>query len=356
MSDSTTKTQDRDAFLQHTIDWSDFGVAIDTSSWATDPELTLSSGAVSGSQTSIWVQGGTPNKWYALTNTVINTATGKTDQKTIRLFITDDTATVTAIDGSALFPNRRNAVDQLRRDGLMIAATNHFAGVDLDEDFIWNKLRAAESEVQHALRVPLTPTAFFPHTPSQAEIDALSGMPWSEDPAYDFDPEMFQGEQWGFIATRNKPLVSVQSLKFIYPANGGNVTEFPTEWLRLDKKYGQIRIVPTAGSLAAFASVAMFAYSGQRLIPHMVHVTYVAGINAARDYPELIDAVKKLAVLKLIEDGFPGQSGSISADGLSQSISVDMDKYHESVDRILNGAKGNGGLMAAIHGIRMAVL
>jgi hypothetical protein len=226
----------------------------------------------------------------------------------------------------------------------------------LDDDLIWSKLRAAESEVAHALRVPLTPTAFFPHTPSQAEIDALNGMPWAEDPAYDFDPEMFQGEQWGFIATRNKPIVSVQSLKFIYPAAGGNVTEFPTDWLRMDKKYGQIRIVPTAGSIAAFASVAMFAFSGQRLIPHMVHLTYVAGINAARDYPELIDAVKKLAVLKLIEDGFPGQSGSISADGLSQSISVDMDKYHESVDRILNGAKGNGGLMAAIHGIRMAVL
>lgn len=355
MSDSLTKQQDKDAFLQYSIDWSDFGEPILTSVWNTDPELTLSSPTVVGLKTFTWVQGGVQNKWYAITNTVTG-ASGKIDQRTIRLFIVDDTATVTVNDGSALFPNRSDAVAQLLRDGLMVAAQNHFAGVDLSPDFIWNKLRAAESEVAHTLRVPLTPTAFFPHTPSQPEIDALNGMPWAEDPAYDFDPEMFQGEQWGFIATRNKPLVSVQSLKFIYPAAGGNVTEFPTDWLRLDKKYGQIRIVPTAGSLAAFASVAMFQFSGQRLIPHMVHVTYVAGINAARDYPELIDVVKKLAVLKLIEDGFPGQSGSISADGLSQSISIDMDKYHESVDRVLNGTKGNGGLMAAIHGIRMMVM
>lgn len=354
MSTPIIREQDKDAFLDHSLDWSGLGEPIGTSVWTTDPELTLSSAAVTDNVTTVWVQGGVANKWYALTNTVTGANTGRRDQGYIRLFIKDESTA--AQDGSALFPNRLTAVDQLRRDGLMIAAQNHFAGVDLDSDFIWNKLRAAESEVAHTLRVPLTPTAFFPHTPSQTEIDALGGMPWAEDPAYDFDPEMFQGEQWGFIATRNKPLVSVQSLKFIYPANGGNVTEFPTDWLRLDKKYGQIRIVPTAGSLAAFASVAMFAYSGQRLIPHMVHVTYVAGINAARDYPELVDAVKKLAVLKLIEDGFPGQSGSISADGLSQSISVDMDKYHESVDRILNGAKGNGGLMAAIHGVRMAVM
>lgn len=354
MSAPIIREQDKDSFLDHSLDWSGLGESIATSVWATDPELTLSNAAVNDAITTVWVQGGVANKWYLLTNTVTGSQTGRRDQRYIRLFIKDESAVVQ--DGSALFPNRLTAVDQLRRDGLMIAAQNHFAGVDLDNDLIWNKLRAAESEIAHTLRVPLTPTAFFPHTPTQVEIDALNGMPWAEDPAYDFDPEMFQGEQWGFIATRNKPIVSVQSLKFIYPAAGGNTTEFPTDWLRLDKKYGQVRIVPTAGSLAAFASVAMFQFSGQRLIPHMVHLTYVAGINAARDYPELVDAVKKLAVLKLIEDGFPGQSGSISADGLSQSISVDMDKYHESIDRILNGGKGNGGLMAAIHGIRMAVM
>jgi hypothetical protein len=62
-------------------------------------------------------------------------------------------------------------------------------------------------------------------------------------------------------------------------------------------------------------------------------------------------------VLKVIDDGFLPQSGSISADGLSQSLSVDMDKYHDAIGRTLNGGKGsNGGLMTAIHGIRVGVV
>lgn len=354
MSEKITREQDKDSFLDHSLDWSGFGEEIVTSEWSTDPELTLSSSYINGAVTTVFVQGGVPNKWYALVNTVTGAISGRRDQQYISLFIKDEDAN--ANDGSALFPNRRIAVDQVRRDGLMSAAQNHFVGVTLSDDYIWQKLVAAESEVSHTLRVPLTPTMFFPHEPTQEEIDALAGMPWAEDPAYDFDPEMWQGERWGFIGTRNKPIVSVKSLKFIYPAANGSTTEFPLGWLRMDKKYGQIRIVPTAGSVAAFSSVAMFAFSGQRVIPHMIHVSYVAGINAAKDYPELIDVVKKLAVLKLVEDGFPGQSGSISADGLSQSMSMDMDKYHDSIDKVLNGSSGNGGLMTAIHGVRLAVM
>jgi len=70
-----------------------------------------------------------------------------------------------------------------------------------------------------------------------------------------------------------------------------------------------------------------------------------------------LDAVLKKAALKILEDAFLPQSGSISADGLSQSMSVDMDKYHDAIDRILNGGKGsNGGLMTAIHGVRFGVM
>jgi hypothetical protein len=64
----------------------------------------------------------------------------------------------------------------------------------------------------------------------------------------------------------------------------------------------------------------------------------------------------KQAVIGIIEDSYLPQSGSISADGLSQSMSMDVAKYHDTVDRLLNGDNGNGGLMARIHGIRAMVL
>jgi hypothetical protein len=99
----------------------------------------------------------------------------------------------------------------------------------------------------------------------------------------------------------------------------------------------------------------MFNLSAGRTIPSMVHLTYTAGLtDVSTKYPELIDAIKKKAVLKIIGDAFFPQSGSISADGLSESMSVDIDKYAASIDQILNGSSGsNGGLMAAIHGVRM---
>lgn len=305
----------------------------------------------------LWVAGGTPESWYVTTATY-ETIGGYKDQFTLRVFINKD-AELESDLGSALFPNKFTAVAQLRRDRLVLAAANYFPGVTLDSEYIWSKLRAAESAISRTLRVKFCPTAFFPTEPTQEQITALNGMPWAIDAAYDYDPEMFQGECWGFIPARNKPLISVQMLRFAYPAPNVVNFDIPPEWLRLDKKYGQVRIVPTTiTSVGVLGPALMQLIGGGRVIPHILEMTYVAGLaNAAQDYPELVDAVKKMAVLKIIEDAFVPQSGSISADGLSQSMSADMSKYEDSIDRILNGPPdANGGLMAAIHGIRLGVM
>jgi hypothetical protein len=119
-----------------------------------------------------------------------------------------------------------------------------------------------------------------------------------------------------------------------------------------------VRLVPSTYAVTVpLSSFLMQVMSTGRTIPFMLELTYIAGIeNAWTEYPELIDVIKKKAVLKAIQNGFLPQSGSISADGLSQSMSVDMDKYSDVIDTILNGPKdSNGGLMTAIHGIRASV-
>mgnify|MGYP001213425845 CR=1 FL=1 len=259
---------------------------------------------------------------------------------------------------SALFV-RDFVIDEIRRDQLAIMAQSFFAGLTLSDDFLWQKILAAEASISHELRVPLCPTQFFPNDPSQQQIDALDGMPWAVDPGYDYDPEFFRGEKWGYIVTRQKPIISVSKVEFVYPRPDNSVYEFPLDWLRMDKKYGHMRFVPASSSFAAPLGAFMLqALGGGRTIPFAIEVTYVAGLsNVEQTYPDLIDAVKKMAVLKIIEDGFLPQSGSISADGLSQSMSADMEKYRDTIETILNGPKGsNGGLMTAIHGIRTTVL
>lgn len=249
-------------------------------------------------------------------------------------------------------------VDQLRRDSLVAAAAGVLQDVKFTDDYLWSKVAAAESEIAHILRVPLVPTKFFPYPPSDAEIQALDGMAWEVEPGYDYDPTMWERDKWGYLVTRNRPIIEVQKIAFAYPGRDSGLFNIPTDWLRVDQKYGHIRMVPSSNApLAAINGFAMSALANGRNIPSMVQVTYTAGLqNVSAAFPELLDIIKKKAVIKIIGDAFLPSSGSISADGLSQSLSIDMDKYNAIIDETINGPKGsNGGLMTKIHGIRLMV-
>lgn len=249
------------------------------------------------------------------------------------------------------------AVDELRRDRLVLAAKGSMPAIKVSDDFLWDKLRAAESEMAHELRVPLVPTHFFPDVPTPDEIAALDGEPWAIDPGYDYAPTDFAyNDKWGMIRLRNKPLHRVTRVRFAYPGGPTAHYDLPLDWVRADKKYGQIQFVPSSTAFAAPLNAFVMQAIGQgRTIPLAIQVSYVAGLDdVATNYPELLDAIVKKAAVKIVEDLFLPQSGSISADGLSQSVSVDMDKHRDTIDRILFGGKGsNGGLMTAIHGVRL---
>lgn len=264
-----------------------------------------------------------------------------------------------ATDGISSLFIKELVVADIRADQLVMSAGSIFPSVKVSDDYIWRQVRSAESALSHTLRVKFEPTAFFPSQPSADELAALpNGMPWAIDPGYDFEPDFFSPDKWGFIKTRDKPLISVTSIRFAYPSSVKNFYDIPHEWVRFDPKYGHIRLVPTSGGYTAPMMVYMRqAIGGGSSVPFMIEVRYIAGLtDIPKNYPEILEAVKKMAVLKMLQDAYLPQSGSISADGLSQSVSVDMDKYHSNVDRMINGANGNGGLMAAIHGIRMAVM
>lgn len=250
-------------------------------------------------------------------------------------------------------------IEEIRRDRLMAAANSVLSGIQVSDDYIWSKIQAAEADVAATLRVPLVPTRFFPFKPTDEEIAELDGMAWAIDPSYDYSPDLFRGDKWGFMVTRQKPIIEVHQLRFAYPKETTGWVDIPRDWIRFDAKYGHIRIVPSSPAVFITANAfIMTALTGGRSIPFLMQLHYTAGIeNAAVKYPQLLDAIKKTAVLKIVADAFLPTSGSISADGLSQSISVDMEKYQDVIDHTLTGGKGsNGGLMTLLHGIRMMVV
>lgn len=353
--------KDKDAEPTYKFDLSELmprGDTIAAADWVVAAgTVTVISSSTEGAVAFVKVGGGTQQAWSSL-RCRWTSSSGDRGDFVMRIYTIQDLETVSEL-GSALFPNRFTAVAKLRRDRLVQAGK--LAGKDLTDAYLWDKLRAAESEISHELRVPLAPTRFFSTTPTPEQIAALDGKPWQIDPPYDYEANFYMNERWGFIVSRNKPIVELHSVKFIYPSPGQGVFDVPLDWVRMDKKYGHIRFVPTNSAQAmqfGIGMVMMTSFGGSNTVPFVIHVDYTAGLeNVARDYPDLIDVVQRMAVLSAIEDTFRPQSGSISADGLSQSMSVDMEKYRDIIDRKLNGPKGgNGGLMTAIHGVRSTVM
>ena len=249
-------------------------------------------------------------------------------------------------------------VDAIRADQLMLAAKSILSGAEMSDDMIWEKVRAAEAEVAARLRVPLVPTKFFPFAPKESDIAALDGMAWDRDPGYDYSAEMFMRDRWGYMVTRHRPIISVESIRFAYPTLESNFYTLPNDWLRIDHRLGHISIVPSSALFyVGGANMILQALTQSRTIPLMMRMTYTAGLeDAATRYPQLLDAIKKQAVVKMIGDAFLPSSGSISGDGLSQSLSVNVDQYQGMVDKILFGDNGNGGLRSLLHGVEMVVI
>lgn len=356
----TIAEQSVGAVVDYELDWSAWlalapGDVLASSVWSGDAGVTLSNDSVVSPKALVRVSsdGSTPGAWYVLENTVTASPSGRSETRVVMISVK-----LASTAGSALFPRRVVAIAKMRRDRLLLLANSILPGLTVTDDYIWDKLVAAEAHIAHSLRVPLCPTHFFPRQPTADEIAALAGQPWAIDPSYDYNPHDYDGDKWGLIATRQKPIQSVIGMRFVYPTPQTTIVQVPHDWIRMDGKYGQIQLVPTGAPYPTLlGGLFLSHFSGGKTLPFTVDLEYVAGLtNVERDYPDLIDAVLKLATVKIIEDAFMPQSGSISADGLSQSLSVDVSKYHDSIERILNGADGNGGLMARIHGIRMLVV
>lgn len=256
----------------------------------------------------------------------------------------------------SLFPesNKAALAQEMRDLRLAQVAATYFPAVTLSDDYIYESVLAAEAEASRRLRVFLEPVELVPQGTPAAVTDAYDDAEqrWEYEPNYDWRPDFFQGNQWGFIPTRQRPIIEIHSFKFAYASTGQLLYEFPISWVRADRKYGQIQIVP----LGDFSSLPLNAwflsvFSGGRSVPFMIQIAYRAGLeDAATNWPDVLSLIKRMATLKILEDMMLPSSGTISADGLSQSVTLDVQKMSEGIESHIET------LRQAIHGIRMTVL
>jgi hypothetical protein len=252
---------------------------------------------------------------------------------------------------SVLFPDRPAALAELREDRL---SGPLFAGQSFSATHLERLLASAEAEVERALRVFLGTVVVLPDDGDQVTRDALdaAGTRWVEDPGYDLEPGFFQGERWGFLVLRHRPVIRVEAIRLVYPQPGAMAFVVPPGWIRVDQRAGHVNLVPLSGAGALPINMYMMqVMGGGRTIPRMIQVRYTAGIaNPHRDYPELADLVLQLAAVKTLHALMLPGSGSVSADGLSQSRNVAIADYQGDIDARLDG------LRQAIHGVQMICL
>ncbi|WP_175787425.1 hypothetical protein [Burkholderia anthina] len=269
---------------------------------------------------------------------------------------------------TALFPDQAEAIASVRAQ-LAIGAGQLINLAAVSDSMIWDKLVAAEADAERQLNTWFSTVEVVPDDAAQSEFDAFetAGQRWATISNFDYEPEMFRGDRWGYMRLPFKPIQQIHSIIISFPAPFLMNYTVPSQWIRLDKHYGDVRLVPTTVApvtpVGAFALVAM---GGAMSYPQAIQVRYSCGLTNANGqvashfaqyWDDLVNVVMRIAIMKLLNMAFLPTSGSISADGLSQSQSYDQKVWQAGINETLFGPDGaNGGLYRAIHGISGTVL
>jgi hypothetical protein len=240
--------------------------------------------------------------------------------------------------GHSAFFNSPQAAAKAMRDGPLALASLTYPGIaSLSDTFLWGKVLAAESEVERRLTLPLEPVEIYTDPPSQAEIDALAGKPYQIEPGYDLAPDFFGAQKWGALILRIRPVIEILSMKIVYPGYPSAVFEVPLAWIRADADYGHIHVYPTVQLTSLPISLyTVRVMGGGVTVPNMIRIRYRAGLQQTHlNYPDIYDLTLRFATARILSDMMLPQSESISADGLSQSRSMDMSKAMEELNEQL---------------------
>ncbi len=259
----------------------------------------------------------------------------------------------TPILSTALF-DRFTSVEEFKTSSLSFL-DDSFPVDNLTDSVIWENMVAAEHEAERELRTFFAPTHVIPDSAKKAEIDALiaAGEPFAIEDDYDFDPTHWDSVAWGYLVLRQSPVITIDSVKISYPSPTQTILTVPQEWLQLDYKYGHLRFVPAGVmmGLGPMTSFLMSTMASGRTLPGSLQIRYTAGIaDVKTEYPDLINLVKRMALLRILKNALLPQSGSISSDGLSQSVGIDVSKWQDDVDKDLNR------YLDQIKGVRVGLL
>jgi hypothetical protein len=180
-------------------------------------------------------------------------------------------------------------------------------GTPFPEELYMHYLEASMEEMEGMLNIQIRPKTFI-------------------DEQHDYFASDYTN--WGFLQLWKRPVSKVSSLKLSY----GNAQGFtiPTEWIKLDKRMGQINLFPTAGTAGGLIignnGLMIGLSSYWQYAPMAWKVSYEAGFDVIpSDLKNVIYEKATIGVMSVWGDLIIGAgiaSQSIGLDGLSQSVST----------------------------------
>ena len=224
---------------------------------------------------------------------------------------------------------------------------------------ILEKVRAAENFYEHDLNI-----LFGKHkiismaTERGITVNPDADPPEIEEPGYDYETGLFEGERWSFLQLRHRPVIpdrdtrsGITNVIFSFPSATSPVFTVPQSWIRPSFKFGELNLIPAEGAiLASFTAFFLrTATGGVYGIPKTIFVDYFAGLEKERlknDHADLLEGVRMRTFLLLAgilsnirSEGL--QSGSIGLDGLSHSRGFGKyGAYSGTIEHYMNQEKG----------------
>jgi hypothetical protein len=248
-------------------------------------------------------------------------------------------------------------IEDFRKDYLFGLPSRLRKPEEWSDDFLFNKIRAAENELERTLDCYYTPKRIV----CEPGANLVQGQDYDiAEAAYNYSSDFYQGENWGQIRLRRYPVhrSPLPTVVFAYPNVDNRIFTVPPAWVRLNEDYGVIRLVPNSSSIAAtFSAFILTIFSGGRGVPQSIFVNYTAGFSGvtekgdlADNFQDLVELTKHLAILNIVDEAFLPSSVSNSTDGISQSFSYQLKDYRENYE------KKFGRFRDMVKGIRMGVL
>jgi len=166
---------------------------------------------------------------------------------------------------------------------------------------------------------------------------------WEEDADYQIEEEPYDFyktdyQAFGWLTLRRRPVQSVERVILRYGVNL-EILEYPAEWIRVQRKFGRLQILPTAGawgqagplmSAGGYFLLPMMMGWVRDVVPQLICVDYTTGIENCESDPEFAELrhmITKLAAEEcLLQMGRGYKAGlggySIGEDGASESIQL----------------------------------